>query len=67
MGFPQRKCEDESHNTNGSAPKETVTVSNSDSRKIRKNLIETAADIVHHKWDDNNGNHSTQQHHKTQT
>ena len=62
-GFPQRRCVDESHNSNGQVSKETGT--ESEPRKIRQNLIETAADIVHHKWDDNNGNHSTQHLNKT--
>ena len=48
-GFPQRRCDEQP------AVEEKATTTNGDVRRsqvVRKHLIETAADIVHHKWEE---------------
>jgi hypothetical protein len=57
-GFPQRCCDEGAPHAgqpaNGGAP-HAGQPANGDARTVRKNLIETAADIVLHKWDGGDG------------
>ena len=61
-GFPQRRCEDAVTTTTTTVDGQVSNVLDARRSHVRKHLIETAADIVHHKWDagdeenDRNGN-----------